>query len=199
MPSNAYGQPQVQHQMGAGMGMLPGQMMGQMPGPMTGQMQMMPAQMQMMQPGQMQMMAGMMTQQQEIQAATATAAAAIAAGATADSAETAAGLTPEQQAYAKILREKERQTQLLQEKIQRFATKGPNVISKPKAPAKPKIGKKKPGGSGGGSFLGALKKQVSKADEAKAKAAGREVGGLDSNVQTTLHNPNQRVTSGRLG
>jgi pyruvate kinase len=160
----------------------------------------MPGQMQMMHPALMQMVPGAMTQQQEIQAATARAAAAIAAGATADSAETAAGLTPEQQAYAKILREKERQTQLLQEKIQHFVAQPSNAASKSKAPAaKPKIGKKKPGASGGGSFLGNLKKQVSKTDEAKAKAAGREVSGLDSNIQTTLHNPNQRVTSGRLG
>jgi glutamate-1-semialdehyde aminotransferase len=142
-------------------------------------------------------MPGMMTQQQEIQVASAGAAAAIAAGThAADSVETAAGLTLEQQAYAKILREKEQQTQLLQEKIQRFA-QAPKASAQA-AKAKPKIGKKKKGG-GGGSFLSTLQKQVSKTDEAKAKAAGKVVSGLDSTIKTTLHNPNQRVTSGRLG
>ena len=57
--------------------------------------------------------------QQQVLAATA--AAAVAAGThAADNYALAAGLTPEQQAFAKILREKEQQTMLLQMKIQSF-------------------------------------------------------------------------------
>ena len=111
------------------------------------------------------------------------------------------GLTPEQEAYAKLLREKEQQTNLLQEKIARFGQGGaaaPPPAARPGAkPAKAKIGKKKKK-AGGGSFLSTLQQQAGKAKKAQAASAGKEVSGCDDTVSKKLHNPNQRVTSGRL-
>ena len=112
----------------------------------------------------------------------------------------APGLTPEQEAYAKLLREKEQQTNLLQEKIARFGQGGaappPAAARAGAKPAKAKIAKKKK--AGGGSFLSTLQQQAGKAKKVQAASAGKEVSGCDDTVSKKLHNPNQRVTSGRL-
>ena len=63
-------------------------------------------------------------------------------------------------------------------------------------PAKAKIAKKKK--AGGGSFLSTLQQQAGKAKKVQAASAGKEVSGCDDTVSKKLHNPNQRVTSGRL-